>query len=488
MIRFGTDGWRGIIADDFTFENVRTVTQAICDYILVGSSEFVVRRRLPTPNSQLRTIVVGYDTRFLSDRLAREAACVAAANNIKVLLTEGFAPTPAVSYAVVDRQTDGAIMLTASHNPPKYNGLKFKGPYGGSATPEITDKIEEHLTRNLSENKTPEYLDFEAAKDQGLIELFNPKENYRKHIVDLVDASQIKKGGIRVVVDPMFGAGQGYLNKLLLELGCEVKEIHGKVDPYFGGINPEPIPQNLAELKEVVREGRYHVGLALDGDADRVCAIDQDGSFISSHHIFALLLEHLVKTKRWTGLVVKTVSTTSMVDVLCQEYGLALEETPIGFKHICQRFLDGDIMMGGEESGGIGVRGHIPERDGILVGALLIEIMAARGKTLGELVRELMDRIGYFYYDRVDIKTDREDMSLLARKLEKYQPEKIADLLVQSVNTRDGYKFCLDDGSWLMIRPSGTEAVIRIYAEARSEENLHELIKKGEEIVSSAFE
>ncbi|MFZ3062824.1 MAG: phosphoglucomutase/phosphomannomutase family protein, partial [Actinomycetota bacterium] len=440
MIAFGTDGWRGIIADDFTFENVRVVAQAICDYILVSSPKSEVRRRLPTPNSQLRTIVVGYDTRFLSDRLAREAACVAAANGIKVLLTEGFAPTPAISYAVVDRRTDGAIMLTASHNPPQYNGLKFKGPYGGSATVEITDKIEGHLTRNLSENKTPQYLDFEAAKSQGLIEFFDPKENYLKHVASLLDSPQIKKGKIKVVVDPMFGAGQGYLSELLSNLGCEVREIRDKVDPYFGGVNPEPIPQNLAELKRVVREERYQAGLALDGDADRVCAIDQDGSFISSHHIFALLLEHLVKTKRWRGLVVKTVSTTSMIDVLCREFDLSLEETPIGFKYICQRFLDGELMIGGEESGGIGVRGHIPERDGILVGALLVEIMAARGKTLGELVRELMNRIGCFYYDRVDIETDREGMSLLASKLETFKPDEIAGLPVMSVNTRDGYK------------------------------------------------
>ena len=486
MIHFGTDGWRGIIADDFTFENVRIVSQAVCDYVNVTPSPQPSPPRGEDKDEGAKpTLIIGYDTRFLSDKFAREAACVAAGNGIKVLLTESFAPTPAVSYAVVDYKADGAIMFTASHNPYRYNGLKFKALYGGSATPEITAEIEHHLEKNIKAKKKPAVMDFEKVVTQETVQLFDPKKPYLQELAKLVDIKLLKKSSTTVVVDPMYGAGQGYLSDFLRQAGCDVKEIRGWRDPYFGGDNPEPFLPFLSELQKTVK-GKYSLGLALDGDADRIGAIDISGEFINSHMVFALLLKYLYEEKGLTGDVVKTVSTTSMIDKLAGAYDLKLHETPIGFKYICDKMLEGDVLIGGEESGGIGIKNHIPERDGILMGALLVEMMNFYNKTLFELWNKLQETYGRFCLDRIDMEIDNEAREKILTFLSDWRPKEISGLVVTHINSSDGYKYQLANGAWLMIRPSGTEAVVRIYVEADKEQLVRELLVKGRDIVTSA--
>jgi alpha-D-glucose phosphate-specific phosphoglucomutase len=471
LIKFGTDGWRGIIADDFTFENVRLVSQAVCDYVLTQNDS--------------PTLVIGYDTRFISDKFAHEAACVAAANGIKVLMTDSFAPTPAVSYAVIDQKAAGAIMFTASHNPYRYNGLKFKAPYGGSATPEITNEIERHLEKNTASGHQPMYLEYDEALATGAIRLFDPKAPYLQRLSEIVDTDVIKKKGRGAVVDPMYGAGRGYLSEFLKSAGCDVLEIHNRPDPYFGGGQPEPLGQHLQELKEAVK-GAWPIGIALDGDADRIGAIDASGGFINSHQIFSLLLRYLYEEKGLTGDVVKTVSTTGMINLLTAEYGLTLHETPIGFKYICDKMLEGNVLIGGEESGGIGVKGHIPERDGMLMGALLVEMTSYYGMTLAELWAELEGKYGRFCYDRVDLDIDATSREGIISLLNAFRPKEIEEVTVERINNADGYKYCLADNSWLMIRPSGTETVVRIYCESESPERVARLLQFGEQLVKEA--
>jgi phosphomannomutase len=468
LIYFGTDGWRGVIADDFNFDNVRIVTQAICDYVKSGSPEPV--------------LAIGYDTRFLSDKFARAAAEVAAGNGIKILLTDGAAPTPAVSYTVANLKTDGAIMFTASHNPYKYNGLKFKAPYGGSASPEITGAIEARLEENLAADKQPASAVFEEAVGSGLIKLFDAKEPYLARLGELVDMDLIKGKRMGVLIDPMFGAGSGYLSEFLRRADCQVLEIHGERDPYFGGGQPEPLAKHLGELiHSVTRE--WPLGIALDGDADRIGAVDFTGDFISSHMIIAILLRYLHKEKGMSGEVVKTVSTTGMVDLLAADLGLTVRETPIGFKYICDEMLAHDVIIGGEESGGIGVKGHIPERDGMLIGALLVELMCYYGKTLAELWADLESEYGVFRYDRIDLEVEPSAKDAVLAAFPTFNPSEINAVAVETINRVDGHKYCLADGSWLMFRPSGTEPVVRIYAEASSDEKVAELLRFGRKIV-----
>ncbi len=470
MISFGTDGWRGVIADDFTIQNVRLVTQAVCDHMLTA-------KRQPL-------LVIGYDTRFMSDRFAREAAGVAAGNGINVMLTDGCAPTPAVSYAVVDYAADGGIMFTASHNPYRYNGLKFKESYGGSAGTATTAAIERHLKKRLG-GKPPAYLDYAEAVRRGTVVPFDAKSPYLARLSEIVDRKLICRSGRGVVVDPMYGAGQGYLSHFLLSAGCDVAEIRCHRDPYFGGANPEPLGQHLAELKASVSDARP-LGIALDGDADRIGAVDADGAFISSHKIFSLLLRYLVQERGMTGDVVKTVSTTGMVDQLAAAYGLVVHETPIGFKYICEHMVGGDILIGGEESGGIGIKGHLPERDGMLMGALLAEMVNYYDKTLGALWNELQAAHGTFCYDRVDEEMPVSDRSLVVDFLGKHRPEEIGGVAVLKTDTRDGFKYTLADGSWLMVRPSGTEGVVRVYAEAGTPERVVILLKRGRSLIRAA--
>jgi len=462
QIKFGTDGWRGIIARDFTFENLSLVAQATMDYL----------NREGLGN---KGVVIGYDRRFLSRDFARRVAEIAAGNGIHVRLTEDYAPTPAVSWAVRETGSGAGVMITASHNPPEYNGFKIKEAFGGSALPATTKILEEIVAYNRENNHRVVAIPYAVALEKGAIELFDPCEGYFHQISRYVDLDLIARAGITAVVDPMYGAGCGFIPRLL----PGVAEIHNIENPSFGGLPPEPIGQNLLELSALVKSGKYQVGLALDGDADRIGAVDENGDFFSSHCIFTVILRHLTEYKKMTGAVVKTVSTTRMIDLLTEKFGLELFETPIGFKHICELMLERDILMGGEESGGLGVKGHIPERDGILLGLLLLEAIAVSGKGLRQLLNETMDDIGHFYYQRIDRHIEDAAKTELISRLRSHPPTEIDGQLVVATNFSDGFKFIFESGDWLLIRPSGTEPVLRLYSEAGSLEQVERFLRKA---------
>lgn len=459
QIKFGTDGWRGVIARDFTFDNLSLVAQATMDYLN--------REGLGD-----KGVVIGYDRRFLSRDFARRVAEVAVGNGIRVRLSDGYAPTPAISWAVRESKAGAGVMITASHNPPEYNGFKIKEAFGGSARPATTKLVEEIVAFNVANGRRVVECPFEEAQKKGMIELFDPCEGYFHQLGRYVDLGMIARAGIAVVVDPMYGAGSGFIPRLL----SGVDEIHNAENPYFGGQPPEPIGENLKEIAALVAGGKYRVGLALDGDADRIGAVDETGEFFSSHCIFTVVLRHLIEHKRLQGGVVKTVSTTRMVDLLAEKYGLKLFETPIGFKHICELMLEEDILMGGEESGGLGVKGHLPERDGILMGLLLLEAMAVSGKGLRQLINATMDEIGHFSYRRIDRRIEDAAKQQLIQRLSSTPPLEIDGRRVAATNFSDGFKFIFENGDWLLIRPSGTEPVLRLYSEAGSPEQVKRLL------------
>ena len=459
-IKFGTDGWRGVIARDFTFDNLSLVAQATMDY-------------LNREGLGYKGLVIGHDRRFLSRDFARRVAEVAAGNGIKVLLTDDYAPTPAVSWAVREKGAGAGVMITASHNPPEYNGFKLKESFGGSARPATTQVLEEIVAFNSSNDRRVVSCTFAEAERKGLIESFDPCEGYFRQIGRYVDLDLIRRSGITAVVDPMFGAGSGFIPRLL----DNVDEIHNDGNPSFGGRPPEPIGEHLGALSGLLKSGKYRVGLALDGDADRIGAIDENGDFFSSHCIFTVVLRHLIEHKKLTGGVVKTVSTTRMVDLLARKYDLPLFETPIGFKHICELMLSEDILMGGEESGGLGVKGHIPERDGILLGLLLLEAVAVNGKGLRQLLEETMDEIGHFFYRRIDRRIEDDDKERLITRLKVQPPAEIDGRRVAATNFSDGFKFIFENADWLLIRPSGTEPVLRLYSEAGTPEQVDRLLR-----------
>jgi len=462
QIKFGTDGWRGVIARDFTFDNLSLVAQATMDYLN--------REGLGD-----KGLVIGYDRRFLSRDFARRVAEVAAGNGIRVRLTDGYAPTPAVSWAVRESGAGAGVMITASHNPPEYNGFKVKESYGGSARPATTRVLEEIVAYNCGNGRRPVDMPFAEAQRKGVIEEFDPCGGYFRQIGRYVDLDLIARSAIPAVVDPMYGAGSGFIPRLL----AGVDEIHTAENPGFGGMAPEPIGEHLNELSGLLKSGRYRVGLALDGDADRIGAVDETGEFFSSHGIFTVILRHLIEHKGLRGGVVKTVSTTRMIDLLAEKYQLPLFETPIGFKHICELMLREDILMGGEESGGLGVKGHIPERDGILLGLLLLEAMAVSGKGLRQLLDETMDQIGRFYYRRIDRRIENDAKEHLIVNLSAHAPTEIDGRRVAATNFSDGFKFIFDNGDWLLIRPSGTEPVLRLYSEASDTVMVDRLLRAG---------
>lgn len=465
VIKFGTDGWRGVIAREFTFENVAIVAQATVDYM--------VQEGLAD-----KGVVIGYDRRFLSREFAEFSAEIAVGNGIKVFLTDNYTPTPAVSWAVRSRSAGMGIMITASHNSAIYNGFKVKESFGGSARPSTTRKIEAQVAANIAKSRQILSTPFAAALESGMISRFDANREYYAQLEKYVDMELIRSSGTAFVVDPMFGAGSGAFPVLIP--GC--LEIHGDCNPAFGGQAPEPIMEHLLELAETVKSGPYRVGLALDGDADRIGAVDENGDFFSSHMIYTVLLRHLYERKGLRGGVVKTVSTTRMVNLLAEKYGLELFETPIGFKHICELMLDNDILMGGEESGGLGVKGHIPERDGILMGLLLLEAMAMSGKGLKELLDETMDEIGHFYYRRLDLQIEQPAKERLVERLKSGGLKEIAGSTVAATNFSDGFKFIFSGGSWLLIRPSGTEPVLRLYSEAGSPAEVEKLLAAGRKL------
>ncbi len=482
-IHFGTDGWRAVISDTFTFHNLRLVTQAIADAV---ASDAWLNGNADGLSPQPRVMVVGFDTRFLSDRYAAEAARVLAANGFTVHLAQADAPTPAISYAVRHLNAIGGIMITASHNAPRYNGVKLKAAFGGSASPEQCRKVEVYLNDNEAQARGPNLMDYEQARQMKLIQRFNPIPAYAEHLRGLIDFDLIAENPQRIVVDSMYGSGRGVIRSILQGSGCEVCEVRGEMNPGFGGVHPEPIGRYLGALAGAISTGAGSFGLATDGDADRIGAMDERGNFVDPHKIMALALRYLVRKRGWKGSVVRTVSTTRMIDRLAKKFDLGLYETPVGFNHIADYMLKEDVLIGGEESGGISFKGHIPEGDGVIMGLLIIEMVAESGGSLVELVDDLLAEVGPAYYERTDLRLKHPvAKEKMTARLVDEAPAQIGGESVQEISTRDGVKYILADDSWLLIRPSGTEPVLRVYAEGRSNEMVKALLKYGEQVAAS---
>jgi phosphomannomutase len=482
-IHFGTDGWRAVISDTFTFDNLRIVAQAIADAV---ASEHWDKSgnggKAPDP----KKIVIGFDTRFLSDRFAGEVARVLAANGFSVLLAQSDAPTPVISFSVKHQRAIAGVMITASHNAPRYNGLKLKGAFGGSALPEQCRRVEIYINDNEQQARGPNLMDYNKAREAGLIQKFNPLPAYFDHLRTLINTDVIADNPQRFVVDAMYGSGRGVIKSFLQGTGCEIAEIRGEMNPGFGGVHPEPIAKYLGALASAVSSGMGNFGVVTDGDADRIGAMDERGTFVDPHKIMALSLKYLVEKRGWTGAVVRTVSTTRMIDRLAKRFGLKLYETPVGFNHIADYMMKEEVLIGGEESGGISFKGHIPEGDGPAMGLLLVEMIAASKKTLVEMVNDLLDDVGPAYYERVDLRLSRPVAKAeMTEFLTKQAPKEIGGQNVDEVSQRDGVKYVMADDSWLLIRPSGTEPVLRVYAEGRTQEMVKALMGYGKKVAES---
>jgi len=472
-IRFGTDGWRGVIADDFTFANVRLVARAIA------------RRVLAEAGGQAAPhLLVGHDTRFLSRAFAQAAAEGMAGEGVRVSLAAGYAPSPAISYAVVRLRAAGAVIITASHNPPQYNGVKFKASFGGSAPIAFTRAVEEEIRRLQTEAPSAN-----RQAPSAEIGSFDPREPWLDRLEELVDIRRIGRSGIRVVLDVMYGAGQGLLAERLRKSGCEVRELHGEVNPNFGGLHPEPIPIYMGALIDCVKgwEGAGpRVGFAFDGDSDRLGPVDEEGNVVTPHQTLALLLRHVVQNRDMRGPVVKSVNIGHMVDAEAAAKGLRVVVTPVGFKYIAEAMQRHDAVVGGEESGGFAIRGHIPERDPGLVSLLLLECMAMTGKSLGTLVREMEAQYGLHRYGRLDLRlSSLEARDRVVAALAASPPHRVLTLPVRHVERMDGVKLTREDHSWVMLRASGTEPLLRIYAEAPTEGEVEALLAWGRGVALS---
>jgi phosphomannomutase len=465
-IKFGTDGWRGIIADDFTFENVRRVAAAIASYVLKYENA-------------KGGVVVGYDTRFLSPQVARVAAEVIAGAGIPVKLANDYTPTPAVSYAVKQDGAAGGVMITSSHNPWNWNGVKFKGNFGGSATPAIMKKIEEEMAEGT-----------DPKGSKAAIEEVDLKKDYVAAVCAFADMNLIAKTKFKFAVDSMYGSGRGVLPGIFAGRGVQCVAIRQELNPLFPGINPEPIQPHIAMLQETVVREKCDAGLATDGDADRIGAVAEDGSFVDAHKIFSVLLYWLLERKKWPGDIVRAFNTTRMLDRITKKYGRTLHETPIGFKYVADLMMEREIMMGGEESGGIGYSRFLPERDGVLNCLLLANAMAEQGKPLGQLVADLQKEFGPHYYGRSDLHIPEDVKQNAIQRARADSTQSLGKYRVLKKEQMDGVKFFLDaptngNGAeaWVLFRASGTEPLLRLYTEASSPELVKELLGVGESFV-----
>src|SRR5262245_50662846 len=465
MIKFGTSGWRGIIGEDFTFENVRVATQGVTNYLKKSAQKG-------------SGVVVAYDTRFLSEKFASEAARILAFNDIHAFLCNRDVPTPCVSYETVRRRAMGAINFTASHNPPEYNGLKFSTSNGAPALPEVTKAIEAEIHTVQSRN---ERLD--VYEKSELIETIDPKDRYLAELRNKVEVDIIRKSGLRIAIDSLYGTSRDYLDYFLLEAGIEVKIIHNYRDPYFGGFSPECSEKNLGELRKVVTDEKYDLGLSTDGDADRFGIIDDRNRFVSPNMILALLSLYLKRNRNIPGGLARSVATTHLIDAIARKLGVPLYETPVGFKYIGELILADKIALGGEESAGMAMYRHLPEKDGVLACLLVAQMVGRTGKKLNELINETYKEFGFFYSKRADMKLTPSLKESLANRLAN-PPASLDGLKVREVNTTDGVKLIFDDNTWLLFRLSGTEPVARIYAEACSPKDLKHLLDSGKKFVA----
>jgi len=461
-IHFGTSGWRGVIADTFTDDNVRLAVAAIAHY---------VRGQRPRHPA----LIVGYDTRFRSEEFARLAVEVLSSYDLLSYFCTAATPTPTIAYEILRRQTAGGINFTASHNPPEYNGLKFSTPDGAPALPEVTKKIEALARKLARTGKLP-------AVGQLKEEQIDPRPPYLELLTQKVNLEEIRRARLRAIFDPFYGAGRGYLDHLLHAHGVEVHTLHDRRDVLFGGHPPEPAEAFLAEAKQALRESNAQVVLATDGDADRFGILDADGTFISPNYIIALLLDYLVETRPWKGGVGRSVATTHLVDAVAKYHNIPLHETPVGFKYIGELIKADQIIIGGEESAGLSIYGHVPEKDGILACLLTAEMIAHRGASLRQQLDRLFAKVGSYYPIRLNLHLEADVQQRLLARL-KTEPTRFDNKKVVEINRTDGLKLILEDGSWVLLRPSGTEPVVRCYCEASSQPALDTLVAAAKRFV-----
>jgi alpha-D-glucose phosphate-specific phosphoglucomutase len=467
-IKFGTDGWRAVIADDFTFANVRFCAQGAVDYLkqkgLAG-----------------RGVYIGYDHRFASEDFAAAAAEVIAANGIKVFLSPKAIPTPFVSFGVINKQTGGGIAITASHNPAKWNGFKFREETGASVSSETALEVEKHIDYAFNAHKVNTIPLAQALKDKS-VEYFDLTPHYFASINKLIDLNRLQNTGLKITVDSMYGVGAGYFKTLLSGGTTQVTEINSERNPSFPGINPEPIAVNLQKLLSLVRQQQASVGLATDGDADRIGIIDEKGQFLTQLQVFALLCLYLLEVRGERGALVKTITSTSMLDRLGELYKVPVYETPVGFKYVAPVMIAKNALIGGEESGGYGFRRHIPERDAIPAGLYFLDFMVKTGKTPSQLLSYLYSKVGEHYYDRIDLHFPEEKRQAIIKRVRDGAPKSIENVKVARLDTQDGFRFILADNSWLLIRFSGTEPILRIYAETNDTERVKRMLQFGREL------
>ena len=469
-IKFGTDGWRGVIAEDFTFGNVRLCAQGTADMLAANGDD--------------RSVVVGYDTRFGSEQYAAAVAEVFAGNGLRVLLVDRPTPTPAIGFNVVARGAGSGVVITASHNPPEWNGYKFKPDYGGSASPEIVAELEGYVgnAERLGQSKA---IPLAEGTRNGLVEYFDPAPLYLENLGQLVDLKGIRRAGLRVVVDSMHGSGAGYLAKLVSGGTTSAVELRGERNPSFPGMaQPEPLPQNLARLIAEMSKSNVDVGLATDGDADRLGVVDEHGRFVTTLEAFALLCYYQLEVLGNRGPLVRSITMTSMIDKLGKAYGVPIFDTPVGFKYLGPVMMREDALTAGEESGGYAFRSNIPERDGILSGLMILDLMVRTGKTVSELLSVLKDKVGPHHYDRLDLHFDVSEREAIVQLVGSAQPQQLAGRRVEDIDTRDGYRFILPDGYWALIRFSGTEPLLRIYAEGDSPDMVQALLSEARSLAN----
>ncbi|MCK5305875.1 MAG: phosphoglucomutase/phosphomannomutase family protein [Candidatus Omnitrophica bacterium] len=466
-IKFGTSGWRAIISEDFTFDNVRLLSQAVSNYLKgAGLSK--------------KGVLIGHDTRFLSSDFAREAARVLASNDIRVYLPKRSTPTPTVSYSVINKKLGGAIMISASHNAPEYNGFKFSAETGGPSSEKVSRMIE----KQAACVKIKDVKNDEKKAEKNII-TFDPRPAYMRKLRKVLNMSMLKASRMKIAVDCMNGIAAGYLDRFIKDLNYEVKVINAHNDPLYGGRNPDPSPENLKELINVVKKENFDIGLAVDGDSDRFGVIDGNGEFIIPNKIISLIFYYLVNSAKLMPCVARSVSTTHLIDEIAKDYGVNTVETPIGFKYIAEQLLSGACMLGAEESGGLSVAGHVPEKDGLLANLLVVEAMVYFKKPLRAILDEIYQKYGRFYNKRINIKVDWPSQRKFMAKLAQKPPLRIAKRKVVTINKVDGYKFILEDGDWLMFRPSGTEPMVRCYIESRSRKRYNNLLKEAGNLIET---
>jgi len=467
-IKFGTDGWRGIIAEDFTFNNVRICSQAIVNHL--------TRKGL-----NQRGLVIGYDTRFASEDFAAATAEVIAGNGIRTHLCPKPTPTPVISYAVTATKAAGAIIITASHNPGQWNGFKYRSKEGASVSDEVISDVEKEIA-SVVRNREIKKIALPNALKRGLIDYLDPRPIYLDHLKQLIDVEDLRHQKLNIIIDSMYGAGAGYFKAILQSGNMRITEINAERNPLFPGIQPEPIAKNLTELSHLVVEAKADIGFATDGDADRIGIIDEKGEFLNQHQVFALLCLYLLEVRSERGAIVKTLTSTNMLSRLGRIFHVPVYETPVGFKYVAPLMIQKKAMIGGEESGGYGFRGRIPERDAALAGLYFLDFMAKTGKTPSQLLDYLYSKVGPHYYDRTDFHISKGKRQTILNRLTSLSVNTIADTKVSKIDATDGFRFLLSDESWLLIRFSGTEPLVRIYAEAGSPEKVTKLLQEGKRL------